>query len=286
MRQLLAVLTLVPTLAFGDNLPINAKSAIVIDLHHDKILYEKNSTDERAIASLTKIMTAMVILDAQLPLDEEITITQEDVNSTYYKGRNLRGYLQKGMKFTRGELLHLSLMSSLNRAAYALARTYPGGRDAFIDAMNEKAKQLEMFDTKFVDPTGLYNENRSTAYDVALLVKAGYAYSEIRELSTSAEYNETKVYKKKKRKVIFGTTNRLVVRDEWQVELQKTGYIRDAGRCVAMVARIDDKPIVIILLGATSERSRALDAVKIKYWIEHHHIPPKSVLRKLDPYRS
>jgi D-alanyl-D-alanine endopeptidase (penicillin-binding protein 7) len=222
----------------------------------------------------------MVTLDAGLSMDEEITISKDDVDRL--KGTSSR--LPLGATLTRGELMHLALIASENRAAAALSRAYPGGRDAFISAMNRKARTLGMTDSQFVDGTGLNSANRATAADLAKMVDAAYRYSAIREISTSAGYDvglpAKRVVKVKEdgrirrvtrevtRQVAFQNTNALTRSGDWDIGVSKTGYINEAGRCLVMQARISEKPVIIVLLDSWGKWSRIGDANRIKKWLE------------------
>jgi D-alanyl-D-alanine endopeptidase (penicillin-binding protein 7) len=264
---------------------LHAQAALVLDANTGEVLYDKNSTEIRSIASITKLMSAVVILDANLSLDEEITITQEEVvETTVIKhGRKQancgRSCLYVGLKLTRAEVLHLALMNSNNRAAYALGRSYPGGLEAFVAAMNAKAQMLGMDDTHYVDPTGLYRENVSTATDLAILLRHASDYVMIRDFSTSPSF-ALSVYNKKHRKpklVDFKSTNRLVRIGTWDIILQKTGYIKDAGHCVAMMAQAGATKIMIILLNTVNNDQRADDAIRIKRYVETGEIPVQTI---------
>jgi len=262
---------------------INAKYALVIDQTTGEILYAKGADTIVPIASITKLMTAVVTLDASLDLEETIQISQEEVNATMLRGRVTSKSLPMGATLSRAELLHVTLMNSQNRAAVALARTYPGGTEAFVAAMNRKAEMLGMKDTNFTDPAGLYNTNVSSAIDLVILLRHAEDYVLIRDFSTSESF-ALSMYSKKKRRphlVKFGTTNRLVRNDSWDIVVQKTGYIRDAGHCVAMTARTVTNTISIILLNTTNNTARANDAIRIKHYIETGEIlQPMKAKRK------
>lgn len=253
--------------------PVNAKSALVIDADTNKVIIGKNAEQVRPIASITKLMTAVIILDANLPLDKKITITQAEVKATMVRGRRTSTTLPVGTTLTRAQLLHLALMNSQNRAAYALARTYPGGVQTFVATMNAKAQMLGMDNTHYVDPTGLFNTNVSTAHDLAILVRHASDYVLIRDFSTAVRFELTLYYRRYHQKRAFGTTNRLVAEENWDIVLQKTGYIRDAGHCVAMLATMGTRRVVVVLLDATSNNARARDADHIKKYVETGEIP-------------
>lgn len=275
---------IVPSKAKAEDLPfkVNAQTVLVVDAETNEIILDKNAQDVRSIASITKLMTAVVVLDANLPLDEEIVISQEEVEATMLRKVPTSGSLPVGVKLTRAELLHLALMNSQNRAAAALARTYPGGAAAFIAAMNNKAAMLGMYNTQYVDPTGLFNDNISTARDLAILVRHASDYVLIKDFSTATVFELTTYHKKKARKIGFGTTNGLVHKNDWNIVLQKTGYIKDAGRCVVMMASMGAKKVIVVLLNAVSNEARAADASNIKYYVETGRTP----LTKQKPERK
>lgn len=242
-------------------LSVRSAAALVIDLDQGQPLFEKNPVSVMPIASITKLMTAMVVLDAQLPLDERIAITDEDVDLTM---RN-HSRLPVGAELPRSELLRVALMASDNRAAVALGRTYPGGLPAFVQAMNEKARSLGMNNSRFVEPSGLNSSNVSTARDLAQIVRGSYEYPLIREYSTTESF-EVEVADGRER--VFNNTNGLVRSSEWEIGLQKTGYISEAGRCLVMHATIAARPYIIVLLDAVGRATRIADANRIKRWIE------------------
>jgi D-alanyl-D-alanine endopeptidase (penicillin-binding protein 7) len=204
-------------------------------------------------------MTALVTVEAGLPLDEELKVTQDELVKA-----GIRSNLRPGLKMDRGTALHLALMSSENRAAQLLGRTYPGGLDNFVEAMNAKARMLGMSDSHFVDPTGLSPDNRSSANDLVRLVKAAYEHDVIREFSTSGEL----ALPMGKRNVRYGNTNRLTANPDWEIGLQKTGYISAAGRCLVMQAVIEGKRVVMVLLDSVGKYSRIADAQRIRDWLE------------------
>jgi serine-type D-Ala-D-Ala endopeptidase (penicillin-binding protein 7) len=241
--------------------PRLASSAVaVIDQATGDVLYEKNAGAVVPIASITKLMTAMVALDAQPSLSETLTISDADVDML--KGTHSR--LAVGTQLTREEMLRLALMSSENRAASALSRHYPGGRTAFITAMNAKAHELGLTETRFLDPTGLTAQNVSSARDLVKLVSAAHKYPLIREFSTSEEYEVAL----RGRSHTFRNTNALVKSDNWSIGLSKTGYISEAGRCLVMQAWFNNKPTIIVLLDSIGKLTRIGDAQRIKRWIE------------------
>src|SRR3989338_4657071 len=235
--------------------------ALIYDQQTQSPLYSKNSDVQAPIASITKLMTAMVVLDAQLPLDEEIRIDVADIDTL--KGTHSR--LRIGMTLTRSELLKLALMASENRAASALARTYPGGYDAAIAAMNAKARELGMHDTRLLDPTGLSSNNVSTAYDLVKMVAAARDYALIHQYTTTTSYS---VDNWKGRELRFVNTNPLVKNASWDIGVSKTGYISEAGRCLVMEATINQRQTIIVLLDSWGKLTRIGDANRIKRWVE------------------
>lgn len=286
MRYVLILIMCIAGWANAQPALVNAKSALVVDVDTHEVLMSKNNADVRSIASITKLMTAVIVTDNDLPLDEKIEINAEDVHGTMLRGQPTSGSLRAGAVLTRAELLHLALMNSQNRAAYALGRTFPGGIDAFVQAMNDKATALGMTNTKFVDPTGLNSGNVSTADDLVKLVEyASHSYT-IRDFSTSTSFEMTTFVRNKMRTVGFGTTNRLLTRDAWNVVLQKTGYIQAAGRCLVMMSFVGSRKVAIILLGGTDNRTRALDAISLMYWVENREVASQSKLAELNPYKG
>ncbi len=246
------------------HLVLRSAAAMVMKQRNGEILYKKNANIRTPIASITKLMTAMVTLDANLSMTQLITVIDDDVDTL----RNSSSRLRVGSTLTREELLHLALMSSENRAAAALARTYPAGRAAFIKAMNRKAHDLGMTNSRFYDSTGLDGHNSSTAEDLAKMVYAAYQYSTIREFSTGQERIVTVNGKTKDFPVVFHNTNMLIYNKDWQIGLSKTGYINEAGRCLVMQTTIQNEPIIIVLLDSTGKYSRIGDANRIRKWIE------------------
>ena len=249
----------------GGELNLRSASVMVVNQGTGEPLYAKNPQMEAPIASITKLMTAMVSLDAGLPLQEEITITTEDVDRL--KGTGSR--LSLGVTLTREELLHLALIASENRAAAALSRVYPGGREAFVEAMNRKAAQLGMHHTRFVDGTGLSSDNRSTAADLVKLVDAAYRYPLIRKISTTGSYDLILPVSKRVRHLAFNNTNLLTRKDDWEIGVSKTGYISEAGHCLVMQAQIAEQKVIIVLLDSWGKLSRIGDANRIRQWLEH-----------------
>ncbi len=254
-----------------DPLDLKSSVAFVLDQDTNEVLLNKNAGAVLPIASITKLMTAVVVNDARLPLDETLTITQDDVDTE----KGSRSRLTVGTQLSRGEMLHLALMSSENRAASSLGRHYPGGLSAFVTAMNAKASSLGMSDTRYVEPTGLSSQNQSSAQDLATLVKAAYKVTLIRELSTSPEYQVAVG----SRQLQFHTTNRLVKNPEWDIGLQKTGYITEAGQCLVMQASMAGRKLIMVLLDSAGKYSRIGDAERIRKWLIGH--PPQAVAQAL-----
>jgi serine-type D-Ala-D-Ala endopeptidase (penicillin-binding protein 7) len=245
--------------ATPDALDLKSSVALVLDQDTNEVLFSKNSEAVLPIASLTKLMTALVVTEANLPLDDVLTVTQEDVDTEKHSGSRLR----VGTQLSRGEMLHLALMSSENRAAHALGRHYPGGLDAFVAAMNLKAQVLGMADTRYVEPTGLSSRNQSSARDLATLVKTAYTHQIIRDLSTSPEHQVAIG----KRQMQFRNTNMLVRNPTWDIGLQKTGYISEAGRCLVMQAQMAGRKLIMVFLDSTGKYSRIGDAERVRKWI-------------------
>jgi D-alanyl-D-alanine endopeptidase (penicillin-binding protein 7) len=243
---------------------VRSSSALVVDVTHSSILYSRNPDTPLPIASITKLMTALVVLDAGLPLDEPIEITKEDRSL----GKGAYSRIAYGSKLTRGELLRLALMSSENRAAHAVGRTYPGGTKAFVRAMNAKARALGMTRSRFVDAAGLSSENMASPRDLVRLVDASAANKTIREYSTD-HVHAVKVG----RKILeFRNTNTLIGNPTWDIAVQKTGYISEAGQCLVMQAVIDGRTVVMVLLNSFGKYTRVADARRIRKWMES--LPP------------
>ena len=243
-----------------DALDLKSSVALVIDQDTQEVLFSKNDHAVLPIASLTKLMTGLLISEARLPADEMITITQDDVDTE----KGSRSRLSVGTVLSRGELLHLALMSSENRAAHSLGRTYPGGLATFVSMMNAKAKLLGMNDTRYVEPTGLSSRNQSTAHNLALLVNAAYADATVRQLSTSPEYQ----VEVGNRMLQYNTTNRLVKNPAWDIGVQKTGYITEAGQCLVMQTRIAGRKLIMVFLDSAGKLSRIGDAERVRRWVE------------------
>jgi len=244
----------------GQHDELSLKSSVVMVVNQDtkEVYFEKNPSVSLPIASITKLMTAMVVLDSKLPLDDTIVINADDVH-IYAKSR-----LAGGTVLTREEALLLALMSSENRAAYTLGRNYPGGIPAFVDAMNRKAKELGMDHSHFADPTGLMSENVATAEDLTRMLNAAYQYKMIREFSTWPDL--TMVIAKRPQK--FLNTNRLVRSGDMNIGLQKTGFINAAGKCLVMQARVNNTPLLLVFLDSVGTQSRFADAVRVRDWYE------------------
>lgn len=245
-------------------LALRSGTALVVDEITGKALYEKNGMQPVPIASITKLMTAMVILDSQLPLTERITITKDDRDRL----RGSRSRLHYGANLSRGELLQLALMASENRAAAALARTYPGGMPAFVTAMNQKARELGMTNTQFADSSGLSSGNVSSARDLARLVQAAARYPVIREYSTAT--SQLVKLPRYAAPLRFINTNGLVNNSKWDIDLSKTGYTSEAGRCLVMKAKLAGRPVIIILMDSWGKNSRIGDANRVRKWLEAH----------------
>lgn len=248
----------------ADPLDLKSSVALVVDQDTNQVLFSKNSEAVLPIASITKLMTALIVTEAELPLNETLRVSQDDIDTE--KGSHSR--LAVGTSLSRGEMLHLALMSSENRAANALGRHYPGGMPAFVEAMNQRAQQLGMHDTRYVEPTGLSSNNRSSAHDLALLVKAAFTHPIIRELSTSLE---TRVAVGKQ-SLQFRNTNGLVRNPVWEIGLQKTGYISEAGRCVVMQAELAGRKLIMVLLDSAGRYSRIGDAERIRKWLASNDV--------------
>jgi D-alanyl-D-alanine endopeptidase (penicillin-binding protein 7) len=246
--------------SMDDPLELNSSVALVIDQETNEVLFSKNDAAVLPIASLTKLMTGLVVADAHLNMQEMITITQDDVDT--YKGSSSR--LAVGTTLSRGELMHLALMSSENRAAHALGRTYPGGLAEFVRLMNKKAMELGMADTRYVEPTGLSSSNQSSARDLATLVSAAYQRPILRDLSTSPSYEVDLG----RRTLHYNNSNGLIKNPSWDIGLQKTGYISEAGRCLVMQAKVAGRQLIMVFLDATGKVGRMQDAERVRRWVE------------------
>ena len=248
------------TRAATDEPALRSSSALVLDETHATILYSRRADVAAPIASITKLMTALVVADAGLPLDEPIELTPED----RIIGKGAFSRLRLGTTLTRGDLIHLALMSSENRAAHALGRNYPGGLPVFVRAMNARARALGMSSAHFVDPAGLSSDNVASAADLAKLVVAASRNPTIREYSTDRDF----AVPVGRRMLQFRNTNSLVSNPTWNIVVQKTGYISEAGRCLVMQAVIQNRTVVIVLLNSVGKNTRVADARRIRKWME------------------
>ena len=251
---------------YYSQLTVKSPKAIIYDAESGDIIYQKKANEKSSIASLTKLMTAMVIIDSNLDLDKKVTITKNDFDKI--KGTTSRLWL--GSELSRKELLSIALIASDNRAASAISNSYPGGKKAFVQAMNVKAKQLGMDDTLFADPTGLDKNNISTAIDLVKMTQAAQQYPLIRELSTLSYYEAH--IKNKKIKLNYNNTNLLVRQGLWDIDISKTGYIREAGKCLIMQTTVMDKPIIMVFLKSYGKYTRTADAKRVKKWLESVHV--------------
>lgn len=258
-----------------DALGLKSNAAVVIDQNSSQVLFEKNATVSLPIASLTKLMTATIVVEAQQDMDEVLEITTDDID----REKNSSSRLRVGSRMTRANMLHIALMSSENRAASALGRNYPGGLPAFVAAMNAKARELGMHDTHYVDSTGLSSRNVASARDLAKLVIAAHRYPIIREYSTDGKY----AVNAGGYVLQYMNSNRLVMNSNWDIGLQKTGYINEAGRCLVMQARIDERPVVMVFLDSKGKDSRLADAARIRRWLES---AKPTVLTQVASHRS
>ncbi|WP_170211765.1 serine hydrolase [Rhodoferax bucti] len=247
----------------SDALALKSSVAFVVDQDTKEVLFSKNENAVLPIASITKLMTGVVISEAHLPMDETIEITQADVDTE----KGSRSRLIVGTELSRGELLHLALMASENRAAHALGRTFPGGLQRFVGLMNSKARGLGMADTQYVEPTGLSSRNQSSARDLATLVNYAYGDPTLRELSTSTGYQ----VEVGNRTLQYNNTNRLVKSPAWDIGLQKTGYITEAGQCLVMQAKVAGRKLIMVFLDSTGKLTRIADAERVRKWVETSH---------------
>jgi serine-type D-Ala-D-Ala endopeptidase (penicillin-binding protein 7) len=250
-------------------LQLKSSAVLILDDQTGEILYDRNADAILPIASITKLMTAIVTLEAELPLDEVVTISEDDVDTLKGTGSRLR----IGTKLTRDELLRLALMASENRAASALSGAYPGGRRAFIQAMNAKARQLGMNGTHYVEATGLSSENVSSAQDLAKLARVAHTYPLIREYSTLPTHQVLIGG----RRNTFANTNGLVRGGNWDIGLQKTGYISEAGRCLVMQTKLAARSVIIVLLDSMGKYTRIADAQRIRQWLDPEFVMPAPV---------
>lgn len=245
---------------------VKSSAAVIYDQRDGAVLYSKDAKRVLPIASITKLMTALVVREANQPLDEIIEITADDRDTE----RGTTSRLLIGTELSRDDLLHLALMSSENRAAHALGRTYPGGLPAFVKAMNAKAKALGMKSARFVEPTGLSARNVSSAEDLVKLVMAAAEDPLIRAYSTSPGHTVPVG----RQLLEFRNSNSLVGKEDWQIALQKTGYTSDAGRCLVMTALVEERPIVMVLLNSFGKYTRVADARRVRRWMEASHTEP------------
>jgi len=292
LPPLRALSMVTPETLLEQELDLRSSAALVVDQKSGAALYAKNIDVPTSIASITKLMTAMVTLDAGLALDEEIVVGEEDVDRL--KGTGSR--LALGTRLSRAELMHLALIASENRAAAALSRAYPGGRIAFVAAMNRKAREISMNDSRFVDGTGLNSGNRATAADLVKMVNAAYRYPLIREISATGSYDVSlpgtqvvqvrmngklrKEYRSVQRHVAFNNTNSLTRSEDWDIGVSKTGFINEAGHCLVMQTKIADQRVIIVLLDSIGKWGRIGDAQRIRKWLEHDS--PMAVRKSLD----
>ncbi|NEX61137.1 D-alanyl-D-alanine endopeptidase [Noviherbaspirillum galbum] len=246
--------------ATRDPLALRSNAAIVVDAQTSQVLYEKNASVPLPIASLTKLMTALIVLEGKQNMDEVLEVSDADVDREKFSSSRLR----VGSTMSRTDMLHIALMSSENRAASALGRHYPGGLPAFVAAMNAKAKALGMNDTHYVDSTGLSSQNTASARDLAKLVAVAHQHALIREYSTDDKY----AVSAGRYTINYMNSNRLVMNSNWDIDLQKTGYITEAGRCLLMHTRIDNRPVVMVFLDSKGKDSRLADAGRVRKWLE------------------
>ena len=239
---------------------LRSSAALVLDTTHSSVLYSRRSDVAMPIASITKLMTSLVVSEAGQPLDEMLIVSDDDRSL----GKGAASRLAPGTHLTRGDLMHLALMASENRAAHALGRNYPGGVAACVIAMNAKARELGMTSAHFVEPTGLSDENVASSEDLSKLVMAAAKVPAIREYSTDSDY----VVQVGRRMVQFRNTDSLVNKADWNIVVQKTGYISEAGRCLVMQTVIEDRTVVIVLLNSFGKRTRVADARRIRKWME------------------
>jgi len=244
------------------NLQLASVHAAIAPLSSNALLYEKFADSPAPIASVTKLMTAMVVLDSGAPLDEWLQIVQRSDDPP----KNAFSRMRIGSEAKRGDLLRITLMSSENLASYVLAQNHPGGLDAFIEAMNAKARALGMTQARFVDPSGLWPENIATASDLVKMVEAAYEYPEIREMSTASQHRVH--FRGPRYSLDYGNTNALVSSSRWDVHLSKTGFLNEAGRCLVMVADVGSGPLVMVLLDSLGTRTPLGDAGRIRRWLE------------------
>ncbi|MEO6958394.1 MAG: D-alanyl-D-alanine endopeptidase [Burkholderiaceae bacterium] len=240
---------------------LQSEVAFVQDLNSSAVLYDKNSDEVRPIASISKLMTAIVVAEAHQPMNQTMEITEDDVDHL----RHSRSRLTVGAQLSRADMLHLALMSSENRAAHALARYYPGGIPAFVRAMNDKARALGMRKTHFIEPTGLSSSNVSSPRDLVKLLTAAYKHPVIHQYTTDDKYEITIG---KGRRLMYNNSNGLVRKADWNIQISKTGFINEAGECLVMLTRIGERELAIILLNSSGRYSRIGDAMRIRHLVE------------------
>jgi len=243
-----------------DPLDLKSSVALVLDQSNSEVLFEKNSNVALPIASITKMMTGLIVVQAHQDMDEMLTVTDDDVDRIKFSSSRLK----VGAQLTRANMLHIALMSSENRAASALGRNYPGGREAFVEAMNAKARELGMNDTHYVDTNGLSKMNVASAHDLARLMMAAYQEPLLRQYSTDPKA----VVEANGRPMQFGNTNYLVAMPGWDIGLQKTGFINEAGRCLMMQAVIEGRAVIMVFLDSKGKQSRTADAGRMRKWLE------------------
>lgn len=251
-----------------DPLELQSNVALVIDQSTSQVLFEKNANVPLPIASITKLMTALVVVEANQDMEEVLEVTDEDIDREKFSSSRLR----VGSRLSRGNMLHIALMSSENRAASALGRNYPGGLQKFVAAMNAKAKSLGMTDTRYVDSTGLSSHNVASASDLTKLVLAAHQHPILGQYSTDQQFSVTPG----NYSVHYANSNRLVTNPDWEIGLQKTGYISEAGRCLVMQANIEGRPIVMVFLDSKGRFSRLADASRIRNWLSTEKLPNMS----------
>lgn len=246
-------------------LALTSSAALIVDANNSEVLFERNANAVLPIASLTKLMTAVVVMDAKMDMAEPIIVIDDDIDRL----KHTTSRLLVGSRLSRTNMLHIALMSSENRAASALGRNYPGGLSAFVAAMNAKALMLGMTGTRYVEPTGLSSENVSTASDLAKLVMAAHEYPLIRKFST----DDIHTVSPGGPKLTYRNSNRLITNNSWHIGLQKTGFINEAGRCMVMQAVIGGRKVVMVILDATGNQDRVADAGRMRTWLKNVKLP-------------
>ena len=258
-----------------DPLDLASSVALVLDQSNSQVLFEKNANVALPIASITKLMTGLIVVEAKQDMEEVLTITDDDVDREKFTGSRLR----VGSRMTRGELLHIALMSSENRAAAALGRNYPGGVQGFVAAMNAKAAELGMFDTRYVDSSGLSSRNVASARDLGKLVAHAYHQPLLRQYST----DPNSVVEAGGRSLQYNNTNYLVKLPDWDIGLQKTGFINEAGRCLVMQTMIQGRAVIMVFLDSKGKQSRTADAGRVKRWLEAFSAPSSMQIIRSQP---